>query len=79
MREYEFSRRTLDIPDNVKGSMTFSAPTFRAALQMACQYWFGVEMSDYVRDSNGVITLLDNAPSQTAWGGNVIGTLMDNN
>ena len=78
MTQFTFARRTHDLPDGIDGKRTFEAPDRRTALQQASNYWFsGVEVGDTLTDSNGVITLLDTAPSQTAWGGNVIGTLME--
>ena len=69
---YEFVRRTLNIPDDQKGRMTFNATDMIDALQQASDYWFhGEQVIDYHVDSNHVVTLLSPNPN-----GNVIGTLM---
>jgi len=75
---YTFTRRTHVLPDGIDGTRTFEATSYREALQMASDYWFnGSTVGDTLVDSNGVITLLEQGTAtETAWGGNVIGTLM---
>ncbi|ASC70293.1 hypothetical protein XM38_012300 [Halomicronema hongdechloris C2206] len=75
---YTFARRTHNLPDDIDWRRTFEAPSYKQALQMAADYWFGGQkITDTHVDGNGVITLLSRAPGQQGWGGNVIGTLME--
>jgi hypothetical protein len=79
MESFTFARRTLDLPDGIDGKRTFEADSYNEALQMASDYWFhGAKVGDTLVDSNGVVTLLEKGTAtQTSWGGNVIGTLMN--
>lgn len=78
MQSFTFARRTHDLPDGIDGKRTFEAASYREALQMASDYWFGGQrITDTHVDGNGVIALLTRAPGQQGWGGNVIGTLME--
>ena len=78
MENFTFARRTHDLPDGIDGRRSFAAPDRRTALQQASDYWFGgAIVGNTLTDRNGVITLLEGSPSATAWGGNVIGTVME--
>lgn len=69
---YQFTRRTTDLPDGIERTKTFEADSFIESLQMASDYWFNQQkVADWQGDKNGVITLLSASQS-----GNVIGTLM---
>jgi len=69
-KNYQFIRRTLNLPDGIERSKSFEAEDYMSALQSASDYWFkGSKVADYQGSQNKVVTLLDHE-------GYAIGTLM---
>jgi len=70
LKNYQFIRRTLNLPEGIERSKSFEAEDYLSALQSASDYWFGrSKVADYQGSQNNVVTLLD--PE-----GDAIGTLM---